>query len=340
MKTFDEYSLEELRVTLGQYLEGSLPEEDKADIEHLLAVSQEAHSELDKLREMTGLLREAKTLFCPQPEDISDYVESGVDPGGMISQHLKECQTCRDEVRLLTEPLEGASRRFGLPAGAKELITGKTAGTQESQAGGFFGSLIDRAAPWFGLPALAAAAAAVVVLTAVWFYQRPPAMKSLAMSSVTWDEKLSDQLGGNLLSVVPGNRNQLAFVVFLKDFRTPLTKEEIDSLYRELKPTEEESGSYRFLDPARVEEVLAKNGIDADDEVSVLKALASKLELDNTVILTVVDKGDRYRLTSKLTETSTRGTIRELARDVFIKADLASELRRLAYAVLFPKKFR
>ncbi|AFM23322.1 hypothetical protein [Desulfomonile tiedjei] len=109
MTSSSDRSLVELRVLLLQYIEGSLPQEEGQKVTELLRTNEQARKELDGLKVIMHTLRTDKDLFCPEPSEIADFVATGNDPAGKISDHLKECLSCREDVQSLKclQPADG-----------------------------------------------------------------------------------------------------------------------------------------------------------------------------------------------------------------------------------------
>lgn len=94
-------SLEELRILLLRYLEGSLPIQIKQTVEDMLMTDEQAQRELEGLKMIQNYLMTDQTLFCPDPSEIADFVITGNDPSGAITSHLEECRSCWEELQSL-----------------------------------------------------------------------------------------------------------------------------------------------------------------------------------------------------------------------------------------------
>ncbi len=60
---------------------------------------------IEGLRRVDALLRRHRDVFHPDEAELFDFVATGIDPDGIISLHLNECQDCREAAHLLQEML-------------------------------------------------------------------------------------------------------------------------------------------------------------------------------------------------------------------------------------------
>jgi hypothetical protein len=116
-------SLEELRILLLEYLEGSLPIQIKQTVDEMLVTDEQARKELDGLKIIMNALETDQTLFCPDPSEIADFVITGNDPLGTITNHLKECRSCLEEV----QSLRNRQSSDGIPPQILETVRRKLA---------------------------------------------------------------------------------------------------------------------------------------------------------------------------------------------------------------------
>ena len=67
-------------------------------VENHLEQCLECSKELDALKQMIDVFRNDKSVFCPEPWELYEFIEKGEDPGGKLSQHLEQCPLCCAEV--------------------------------------------------------------------------------------------------------------------------------------------------------------------------------------------------------------------------------------------------
>ncbi|MBM3300618.1 MAG: hypothetical protein FJY85_11750, partial [Deltaproteobacteria bacterium] len=91
-------SAEHPKEFLLPYVEDLLPVEERTVMDQHLRSCQECSREVTELDYIIGTLRTHKEVFCPDPWLLQDYVDLGQDPGDRISEHLKECASCSEEL--------------------------------------------------------------------------------------------------------------------------------------------------------------------------------------------------------------------------------------------------
>lgn len=116
-------SLEELRILLLEYLEGSLPIQIRVTVDDMLITDEQARKELEGLKIIMNALKTDQTLFCPDPLEIADFVITGNDPLGTITNHLNECRSCLEEV----QSLRNRQSSDGIPPQILETVRRKLA---------------------------------------------------------------------------------------------------------------------------------------------------------------------------------------------------------------------
>ena len=89
------------REQIIRYLDGSLGGDEKTEVELLIENDRNASRDLQEIHELIGMISEHGTLFCPDPLEISDFLETGKDLGGTVSEHLRTCTSCQHDVDLL-----------------------------------------------------------------------------------------------------------------------------------------------------------------------------------------------------------------------------------------------
>ncbi len=92
----------------------------------------------------------------------------------------------------------------------------------------------------------------LVELSHVLRHSDRPSSPMIALSSASWNQDLTPQVG-----IFDLRRETVAFLLLLKDFQTPMSQEQIDSLYQALKPDEQDQLRYRVASPSHVKEALA-----------------------------------------------------------------------------------
>jgi hypothetical protein len=333
MKTAQDYSIEERRLMLLRYLEGLLPETEMRMVEQFLESNEEASREFDELRDIFRIMRKDHRAFCPEPWLISEFLETGEDPSGELSKHLRECSACREETVALGEPtkhgsmprqlLENIMKELGVPTKERPLV----------QDEGLLSLLQERLATFFRFRVAAMAAVAAAVLLVVFLYPGPSVGPVIALSSVTWDGGESD-LGGGLLGVVPKGKERVTIILRFKGAEKPLSQETIDSLYKALTPRGKLVDEYEFVPPAMVKEVVAAELSSAGDLNGMLHLLRTMLAIEKAAIMTTAFDGSRALVRGELIETATGNRVGKDIQEAFDRTELESKIGAIAYAVL------
>lgn len=333
MKTGQDYSTEERRVVLLRYLEGLLDETEMKMVEQFLESSEEASREFDELRDIFRIMRKDHRVFCPEPWLISDFLETGSDPSGELSEHLRECSACREEAGVLGEcKKDGSMPRELLENIMKELDV-PTKESALAQDGARLSWLLERLGAIFQIRVAVMAAVAAAVLLAVFLYPDPSVGPVVALSSVTWDGGESD-LGGGLLALVPNQKERVTIILRFKNAEKRLSQETVDSLYKALTPRAELVDEYDFIPPAMVKEVAAAEPSSAGDLNRTLHLLRTVLAIQKVVIVTTAFDGSRAFVRSELIETATGKRVGDGLDETLDREELESKIGSMVYAVL------
>ncbi len=237
MKTTDPpNTLEHPDELLLPYLEGMLSLEQKLDLDRHLSGCERCSSELRELDRITAALRENRLAFCPDSTEIIQFSESGHDPDGRISRHLKACPTClafAEACRAETSPetmspelWERVQQRLGTKSSPR-------VGDTEETPPGF----AERFRNWFRVPAFAAGAVAAAILLVVVLYPRDFTVPDVGLSSVTWEGVPKPK----------AIRDRAAFVVTFKGTCPALAQKRIDEIFQALKPDMELSERFDVI---------------------------------------------------------------------------------------------
>jgi hypothetical protein len=331
MKNYEDRPSDETRMLLLEYLEGTLDQGEKADVEQLLSVSEQAAQELGELKKMMATLDEKKEVFCPAAWKISEFVETGEDPEGVISQHLAECTSCSEDEKTLRAALRAHTmppelwnrmkREFN--AGVEAEASGRSAGLVR---------VVDYLRPYWGIRGLAVGTAAAILILALIYPLRSISTK-VGLSSVVWNGN-GNSLIGSVLSGPSKGKKSVAIILFFKDFSEPLSQSKIDSLYEGLRPKPAQRDHFTIVAPADLKKAITAAKVDPSDETQVLRAVHTGLGLKKVVIARLSPLGKGFRVTGELVDASTGKTVRRLTKEVRTPSELAPILRDTCYAVL------
>jgi|GEM_PF-864336 len=335
MKTGRDYSAEERQVLLLRYLEGVLAERERREVEEILESSEEASRELDELRNMVQVIRKDQRIFCPEPWLISDFLETGKDPSGEISKHLRDCDACREEVAILGKFRQDSGIPRKLLEAVRKELGAPTRGSHLAQDKGPLSRVLEAIASFFRFRVAALAAMAVAVLLVLFLYPGPSAGPVVALSSVTWDERESD-LGGGLLGMAPRSKERVTTILRFRGTAKPLAQDVIDALYQAVAPREQLLEEYDFIPPAKVKEVIVAETSTAADLSAMLDALRTRLAVEKVVLVTTVFERTRALIQTELIETSTGNRMGPLVHVTLDPREVESRIGAFVYGVLPP----
>ncbi len=83
------------------FLENTLGPEEISTVRNHVEKCDHCEQELKSLENITSALKTHKNLFCPEPWEIYEFVQSGTDPDKLIARHLNECSLCKHEAETL-----------------------------------------------------------------------------------------------------------------------------------------------------------------------------------------------------------------------------------------------
>jgi len=331
MNNQEDRPLHETRMLLLEYLEGTLADDERAQVEQLLEVSEQTARELEGLKEMMGILNEKTAVFCPAPWKISEFVEKGADPEGEISQHLSECASCSEDEKTLRTAL----RAHAMPTELWHRIKREFDTAAEAEASGSGTNLpriVDCLRPYWGIRGLAVGAAAAILIVALLYPLRSISPK-VGLSSVAWNGN-GNSLTGSILSAAPQVKESVAIILVFKNFNKPLSQAKIDSLYEALRPKPSQRDRFTIVAPADLKKAITGAKVDPSDETQVLRAVCTELGLKKVVLAGLSPLGKGFKVTGELVDTSTGKTVRRLTKEVQNRRELAPLLRDTCYAVL------
>ena len=165
----------------------------------------------------------------------------------------------------------------------------------------------------------------LVELSHVFRHSDRPSSPMMALSSVSWNHDLTPPVVS-----FPLHRETVAFLVLLKDFKTPMSQEQIDSLYRALKPDEQDQVRYRVASPSQVTGALA-GAAAVMAPISLVNLLENKLDVQKLVLVTLVSEGHDIRVRSELVDARTEKQAGEATEAPATLKTLEPTVRRLAY---------
>lgn len=330
-----DYSPEELRILLLRYLEGSLSGEEASEVSELLRTSPEVSQELEGLRKIMLSLKTDKTVFCPDPSDISEFVATGHDSTGKIASHLRECVSCQKEAQAFKDFRPASTIPPQIWSKVSEKMAQRTKRDPGPEAESRSSNLFSLFSSLFKKPVLAVSAVALAALLVVFLYPRQPIGPMIALSSVSWEHDLTVKI-----PVLPRDREAVAFIIVLKDFKPQMSPQRINSLYEALKPDEQNQKRYNIAVPSRIKEALGGADSSSTPVEGSVNLLHKKLGVRRVVLVTLVSEKNQIRIRSESLDAATGKPIGKPVEVVATAQTLESKLRGIAYSSLNSKGTR
>jgi hypothetical protein len=328
------------------YLDEGLSADERRLVETHIKKCAECSEEIESLRLVINVLKKEKTVFCPEPWELYEFIEEGTDPSGKMAQHLEDCPLCCAEV---TEYKERSATNKLPDKIINELRRGFP---NQGHSGKFrWKSWFAWASAWissfFKTPALALGGVVATILIVVFFYPHgtPPAF--IGVSSDNWEqpgpqgtpkslfsnaharkeiEKPSPLerrgAGGQLFLGV--TKPRVATIIIFHGFNKPELQSTVDSLYQALKPSPETEKKFKFSTPVQLRDFLEKT---ADRKLSPTQALNQfykEFSINLALIANVSPQKDKFGLIAEVVDTRAGQILAEFTRDGLTSADLAS----------------
>jgi anti-sigma factor RsiW len=307
---------------LLDYLEDALAPEERSGVEQHLRECAECAEELEEIRLLAEGLRTHKDrVFCPDAADLFRFTRSGEDPDGKISEHVEQCEACREDVSLYRK---SDGEELASPT-VREAFGKLAAARAESPPPrkGLFKSILEHLSAPFGMPVAALGAAAAAVLLVILIYPRSGVEPMIGLSSVEWERTPAKSKPKSLIEPP-----RVAVVLAFSGLRSPLGQGTVDSLYRELRPTQLMRKRYEFSNPSRVRSLLSSKKIDTQDWHKGRAQLMRALHVDLILILRVELEKDRWGLKGELVDGKSGRVLGTEALPGVDEKDLSSQLKK------------
>lgn len=223
-------------------------------------------------------------------------------------------------VETITDLIERNMTDTGLPrvvGDSREVGTGL--GSMPSREGGGFARKSHQGVFAIG--------GAVLLLVFLGGYLLPSHKKetTISLSSVGWEPKIS-----LLAPPTAGQKRQgITALVYFHGFRQAWPQNEIDELYRALKPTEETRKEFDFIGPARVKK-LFDGGEMPTNRSRLMSTLREDLAINKAIIVDLTRHGTRLSIRSEAIDISSGKAIATTTESGVIKAEVAAKLRAAA----------
>lgn len=301
--------------------------ENDEQIEEHLASCPECSRKKALLDRMIASLKDHKDVFCPEIWQLYDFVQFGEDPSGDIAKHLEHCSPCTAKVEELRAE---RTTHLSLPPKILEALEEEYPSEPSlwTRVQEFFYS--------FKMPVLTIATAAALVLVVVIMYPRQGSQPEIGLSSVSWEGNFKMMAP----EVSPGTavKPRVAVIIVMIGFEPKLVQDQIDSLYRALKPNKEMKKKYEFVSPDEVNEALEREkGIP--DIKRIIQHLHKDLNVSQVVVITLKRDGTEVVIDSAIVDAKSGTVSTKKIQRVTSYSNLEPTLRECASSVLQNNQF-
>jgi hypothetical protein len=314
------------------YVEDALAPEERRIVQDHVDHCPRCSGEVKGLRAIIAALGEHKRAFCPEAWEIYECVRSGGSPHGALSLHLKECPRCLEEFQSYAAPTTTEPMPAELLAKVKERLE-QSPGlemTERVQKRSFV--FWDWIPERFRRPALGIAAAVAAMLVVVLIYPREPMGTVVGLSTVAWENAPRPKTG--LES--PGKRS--AVLIFFKNFKEPLSRDKVDSLYQALEPPIEVNEKFDVISPADLSKAIRRGVVDSSNRKKLLEDLDKNLAVSKVVMITVEPETPGFDVKCDLIRTSDGIRVKKRIVRGVTEAELASKVRGTVWELLLGSK--
>jgi hypothetical protein len=323
------------------FMENSLDPAETATVKNHIEQCDHCAQELRLFEQITSALKTDKNVFCPEPWEIYEFVETGKDPGQKIANHLNECSLCRHEIEALkTEhAIQEMPKQIWkrLESGLPKNDVSKVVPVKKHS----FWRLPHWSFSFLKIPVLATASA-VAILCVVLLYPGSQPKLIVALSSEDWSHsrhavKLmspSSQKTESRVKPTDLTRPIAAIIVILDDPSPEFNSQRIDSLYQTIQPTEILKDKFEFVSPVRIKELINSGTIKPAPTKELLRGIKDSLNVSDAVIMTIRSQKGEFEIKGQLINTETGKVLKEKSETNINGSQLNARLRNISEILL------
>ncbi len=333
---------------LPMYVDDGLSTDERRLVENHIRECAPCSEELESLKLVINVLKKEKTVFCPEPWELYEFIEEGTDPSGKMAQHLEDCPLCCAEVAEYKE----RSATNKLPDKIRNELRRSFPNQCHSEKfrwKGWFAWASAWLSSFFKTPALPLGAVVATILIVVFFYPHgtPPAF--IGVSSDNWEANGPQGTPKSLFSnaharkeiekpapsgrrgaggplFLDGTKPRVATIIVFHGFNKPELQSTVDSLYQALKPSPEAENKFKFSTPAQLRDFLEKTSDRKLSPTQALNQFYKEFSVNLALIANVKPNKEKFGLTTEVIDTRTGQILAESTRDALTRGDLASAL--------------
>jgi anti-sigma factor RsiW len=336
------------RDLLPIYVEGELAEKDRAAVENHLEQCLECSKELDALKQMVDVFRNDKSVFCPDPWELYEFIERGNDPEGKLAGHLEQCPLCCAEVADYRQTTIQKTLPAEIKNELKKVFPTPAPRGISTEIKSFAGAK-DWLSSIFRTPVLAFGTAIAAILVVILLYPRGTVPTFIGVSSENWEQTTFRAIPKSLFSEAHARKEtaetassvgrrtskssffeapkpRVVSVILFQGLNKPLPQSIVNSLYEQLRPDSELEKNFQFSAPAELKQFLDKVADRHLSPTQVLSEFYKEYSINFALIENVKADKDKFGLRSQVIDTQNGQILAESVQEGLSGAELDSRV--------------
>jgi hypothetical protein len=318
-------------------LKNTLGSKESARVKNHEATCDHCKQELKSLKNVAEALKTNKNVFCPEPCEIYQFIQTGRDPDQQITSHLNECSLCRQEA----EFFKTAPAHQKMPAQMwnelKKAFPQRDSKKAPLKSKFTFLRLPNWSLSFLKIPMLATASAVAILVVALFYPTGQPRL-IVALSSQNWTHSanavklmsprsITAQTGTGAAASPKVSRPRVAIIIFLDERSSRVNQEKIDLLYRFLQPSEAVKNMFEFASPQLLKELICQGKIKTGETHELIDGLRHALNIDQAILIRILERDNKFDVESDLFDTRTGELLRQQTETGINKEQLPLRLQ-------------
>lgn len=310
--------------TFLSLLEGRLSQEERAMIENHITECTECSREYKTFTSIVDHLKTNKDLFCPEPWQLHEFLETGRDPDGNVSDHIHRCALCQEEIAAY----EHRPVTVELPERVRVELERRICNETQTATGSSLASVASRFIEWLTSASRisgVAVAAAAAVLALVLIYPREHVTQFAGLSTVTWNEPQGALVPKT--GLFEAKKPTVGALIVFQGFKKPPNQELVDELYRALRPTVEMRRAFGFVPPSDIRTMVAEEGLDSSNWKTMMEKLRTRFGAADAIVAELAPAGDRFRIEWQLIQIEPYRVLKKEVREGVSEKELPAAMK-------------
>ncbi len=311
------------------YVEGLLSAEESASVMNHLNECIECSQEVEVISQTISLLKNNKSVFCPEPWELAELAMGRCDRSGDLMRHIERCSSCAADLEELSSSVPSSlpSRLWAAVQDEYGLTDKKRNRFSWVKSLGFYTERLASAfkAPIMGLGAVAALLVMFVLIQGLPLRGGPV----VAFSRVTWEESSSGLIPKGPINLMGAARTKktAAVIIFFNSEKDALPPQEIDKLYEELKPDSDLRARFKMLAPETVQTKLGLTGKVSMSKNELLQELHDKCAASLTALVSLGGSRGGYEAQIEIIELPSQSVVYSKKTGPLLDTQLGEQLR-------------